>query len=351
MSLSDPSTWKPVQSSYDFWNERSFLAGILIGAVAYGVHATLFFITFSLLWQRKRTQWRDYIWIVYVVALFAISSIANYAQLKFTQSIWIDNRNYPGGPSAYLVEQQTAFDARLVVGGYMVNGWLQDGLILYRFWVIFEGHPLVALPALLFLGTIGSSTALMVVISGTSYFEGIGATLLIAYYTLSVTLNIFATVTISVKLLIARRRLREVASGISQSYLSVSAILIESSFLYSICGIIFLVPFGLGDPFQNVILPTLAQVESIAPLLIIMRVAQGCAWSPDTRTSFSVTMSAPSNLPQNRLHSTNQSNEHGATESISLSVLRASDIDTTVSKGSLSRPLRHSDEIFSVPKS
>lgn len=94
------------------------------------MHATLFFTTLNLLWKKKRSDWRDYKWITFVVALFAVSSVANYGQLKFTQMIWIDNRNYPGGPSAYLVEQQTAFEARLVVGGYMVNGWLQDGLIV-----------------------------------------------------------------------------------------------------------------------------------------------------------------------------------------------------------------------------
>ncbi|EJD50831.1 hypothetical protein AURDEDRAFT_159973 [Auricularia subglabra TFB-10046 SS5] len=229
MSASDPASWRPVESAYDFWNERSFLAGILIGAVAYGVHATLFFITISLLAKKKRSHWKDYNWLTYVLVLFTISSIANYGQLKFTQMIWIDNRNYPGGPSAYLVEQQTAFEAKLVVGGYMVNGWLQDGLILYRFWVIFGGRPVIILvPSLLFLGTV--------------------------------------------------------------------AILIESAFLYTICGVAFLVPFGLADPFQNVILPTLAQIESIAPLLIIMRVAQGQAWSTETTTQFSRSTYAPKSI-------------------------------------------------------
>lgn len=87
-------------------------------------------MTVALLWKKQRTHWRDYTWITYVLLLFALSSIANYGQLKFTQMIWVDNRNYPGGPSAYLVEQQTAFEARLVAGGYLVNGWLQDGLIV-----------------------------------------------------------------------------------------------------------------------------------------------------------------------------------------------------------------------------
>lgn len=106
----------------------------------------------------------------------------------------------------------------------------------------------------------GVSTALMAIIDGQSYFQGTGADLVIAYYTLSVALNLVATVAISAKLWAARRRLRDVSS-MPTPYVSVSAILIESAFLYTVCGIAFLVPFGLADPFQNVILPTLAQVE------------------------------------------------------------------------------------------
>ncbi|EJD50827.1 hypothetical protein AURDEDRAFT_159970 [Auricularia subglabra TFB-10046 SS5] len=342
MSLEDPATWRPVESALDLWNERSFLAGILIGAVAYGVHATLFFTTLNLLFKRPRATWADYSWITYVIVLFLISSIANWGQ--FTQMIWIDNRNYPGGPSAYLVEQQTEFAAKLVVGGYMVNGWLQDGLIVYRFWVIFRNYAAIIIPFLLFLGTVATSTWLMVIIDGTSYFEGTGAALLIAYYALSVALNVLATVAISIRLWIARRRMRTISSGIASSYISISAILIESAFLYTVCGIAFLVPFGLADPSQNIILPTLAQVESIAPLLIIMRVAQGRAWSAETTTQYDRSTFSSSGARHRRGISSGHDAERGQTESVALSGLRngpvgSHDLDKTALAGSYGEPI------------
>ena len=96
---------------------------------------------------------------------------------------------------------------------------------------------------------LGASSGLIGVIPTTPYFEGIGAKLLIAYYAQSVGLNLVATVAISTKLLMARRLLRQASQGISTSYISISAILIESAFLYTACGVVFLVPFGLQDPF------------------------------------------------------------------------------------------------------
>lgn len=319
--LNDSSTWVPEESSESLWNERSFLAGMLIGAVAYGVHATLFFTTLSLLFKKKRAQWKDYTWIAYVLALFTISSIGNYGQLKYTEEVWIDNRNYPGGPGAYLVEQRTVFSAKLVVASFMINGWLQDGLILYRFWVFFGGHTLaVVIPCMMFLGTVGASSGLIGVIPTTPYFEGIGAKLLIAYYAQSVGLNLVATVAISTKLLMARRLLRQASQGISTSYISISAILIESAFLYTACGVVFLVPFGLQDPFQNIMLPTLAQVESIAPLLIIMRVAQGQAWSAETTTQVANSTMKFTHGTR-RVLSTANDLEQGHTDTVALAVL------------------------------
>ncbi|KZV89598.1 hypothetical protein EXIGLDRAFT_677842 [Exidia glandulosa HHB12029] len=283
----DPANWVSPEPADAVWNERSYLAGILIGAVAYGVHATLFFITFALLWGRRRTHWRDYIWITYICVLFALSSLANGMQFWFTQLIYIDQGpRYPGGLSAFIIEQQSQTAAVWCVGAYIVNNWLQDGLILYRFWIIYGKRfwPIV-LPGLVFLADVGISTALMVSLSRESFFLDLGAQLLTAYFSLSVGLNILLTAAIVGKLYFARRKLRSISSATSLSHhTSVAAMLIESALLYSVCGIIFLVPFSISDFTQNLVLPTLGQVESIAPLLIIMRVAQGQAWSSETST-------------------------------------------------------------------
>ncbi|EJD46575.1 hypothetical protein AURDEDRAFT_136854 [Auricularia subglabra TFB-10046 SS5] len=286
MSVNDSSTWHPNEPALALWNERSYLDGIFIGAVAYGVHATLFFITLKLLWARPRTTWKDYIWISYIVVLFTISSIGNGTQLKFTQMIYIDNREYPGGPAAYFVDGSTDFMAVFCNSVYILNTWLQDGLLMYRFWIIFgRGYLILAFPALVFLATIALAIVLIVMLSrpGMTIWSAVNVQLITAYWSISVAFNILLTIAIVSRLLLMRYKIGRTNKALAIGpYVSVSAMLIESAFLYSICGLIFLVSFGVGSPVQNLVLPTLAQVESIAPLLIIMRVAQGNAWSADT---------------------------------------------------------------------
>ncbi|EJD48817.1 hypothetical protein AURDEDRAFT_17999, partial [Auricularia subglabra TFB-10046 SS5] len=277
--------WGPDESSSALWNERSYLAGILVGAVAYGVHATLFFITLGLLWSQKRAHPQNRRWIAFVLLLFTLSSLANGAQFKFTQMIYIDNRNYPGGPSAYLIEKQTETPALICLISYIVNNWMQDGLILYRFWIIYGRRTeVVILPVIMFVSTIGISCTFMSRATGITFFETPTANLLTSYFSISIALNVILTIAIATKLLLVRRRLARHTSPLvhDSPHFSAAAMLIESAVLYSVCGVIFLVPWGLADPVQNLILPTLGQAESIAPLLIIMRVAQGHAWSSDT---------------------------------------------------------------------
>ncbi|KZV85728.1 hypothetical protein EXIGLDRAFT_681546 [Exidia glandulosa HHB12029] len=284
MSQADSSSWAPNLSPDELWNERSYFTGVLIGAVAYGVHCTLFFIALQLLLARKRSHWKDYIWIAYMVVLFSVSSVANGTRFKFTQASWIDNRNYPGGPGAYLVEQTTSVDLTCNIA-YIINGWLQDALIIYRFWVIY-GRSFVALagPLIVFLAEIVLSLWLVVGLTGGEILRlTVLSKLFTSYFAISIGLNILLTLAIVFELMMARRNIGRLVNGSAQ-YVSVAAMLVESAALYAICGILFLVPWGLQDPVQQLVLPTLGQVESIAPVLIIMRVAQGRAWSADTET-------------------------------------------------------------------
>lgn len=288
MSLEVPAnaSWAPNESALALWGERSYLDGIFIGAVAYGVHATLFFITLKLLLERPRSAWRDYIWIAFIVALFTISSIGNGSQLKFTQIVFIDARNYPGGPAAFYVDGSRDFMAVFCNSIYTVNTWLQDGLLLYRFWVIFgRSYAFVALPTLVYTASVALGCTVIFMLSREmTIWSDIGFQLVTAYWAVSIALNILLTCAIVSRLLFVRRQLGGYR-GSTLPYVSVSAMLIESAFLYSACGIAFLVAYGANSPVQNLILPTLAQMQSIAPLLIIMRVAQGRAWTASTSVS------------------------------------------------------------------
>ncbi|KZV85731.1 hypothetical protein EXIGLDRAFT_841252 [Exidia glandulosa HHB12029] len=289
MSLEDASSLAPNVTAQQLWSERACLDGVLIGAVAYGVHATLFFIALKLLWERSRPNPNAKFWMAYIIVVFAVSSVANGAQLKFTQMSFVDNRNYPGGPSVYIAQQAGAKPSVTSISAYIINGWLQDALIIYRFWVIYNRSiPAIIGPVVVFLGEIVVSFWLMIGLSmeGKVLRAGISVQLFTSYFSLSIALNILLTLAIVTKLLLVRRRIRHHAADSKRmaQYVSVSAMMVESAALYAVCGILFLVPWGLKNTVEQLVLPTLGQAESLAPLLIIVRVAQGRAWSSDTES-------------------------------------------------------------------
>ena len=83
-----------------------------------------------LLWGKKRRERRDYVWITFIVVLFALSSIANGMQFKFTQMIYIDDRNYPGGPWQYFLDTQSqAIDVIFLATLFLIT-FLCDTLVV-----------------------------------------------------------------------------------------------------------------------------------------------------------------------------------------------------------------------------
>lgn len=124
-----------------------------------------------------------------------------------------------------------------------------------------------------------------------------------AWTSLSVAFNIIVTSIISIKLLIAYRRLRAVTSPeYAEIYAGVAAILIESALPYALFGFIFSVLYGLNNVSSlgfavvwigftvsasllavlNEIVLTIDCRKGISPQLIILRVAMGTAWAQDT---------------------------------------------------------------------
>ncbi|KAH7099605.1 hypothetical protein BKA62DRAFT_621194 [Auriculariales sp. MPI-PUGE-AT-0066] len=280
------------KDSYESWNERFYLNGVLLGAVAYGVHATLFFSTLQLLWARSRSSWKDWVWIFYIFALFVISSVGNGGDLKFAQMIWIDNRNFPGGPTVYIVASCRCLQQHC----YIINSWLQDGLLLYRVWVIFNGRvSAIVLPGIVFLTTAGERSRFMFISSASltlthssrdillsqptmTIWSTLAYPIFTSYWSISIGFNALCTTVIVIRLIMLRMKAVQL---MADSYASISAIFIESAALYTITGIVFIVLYATNSSILNLFLPTLAQVQSIAPLLIILRVAQGTALSAD----------------------------------------------------------------------
>lgn len=124
----------------------------------------------------------------------------------------------------------------------------------------------------------------------------------IAYWTLSISLNIILTLMIVARLAYQKRRLtKAMGNSHGQIYVSISAMLVESAAIYSICGLIYLIAYARNDPFNYVVLPPQGQLQvrrldppsviicatdfrcqGVSSLLIILRVGSGQAWSRNT---------------------------------------------------------------------
>ncbi|GJJ11029.1 hypothetical protein Clacol_005260 [Clathrus columnatus] len=151
------SQWAPAnETESNLFGERLLLNGPIIGAVAYGVHATLYIYCLSLFWSlRKREPRKSWIFGAYITINFILGSIGNGVNTVETQYAFIDDRDFPGGPLAYSFA--TSSITVNVVGfvAYVVNAWFQDGLLLYRFFIIFDHNYWIALiPAGLYIVSI-----------------------------------------------------------------------------------------------------------------------------------------------------------------------------------------------------
>ncbi|KAJ2929642.1 hypothetical protein H1R20_g7450, partial [Candolleomyces eurysporus] len=239
-----PEYAPPGETATDLWMERSNLIGLIIGAVAYG-------------------------------------------NTKFVQMGYIDYRNYPGGPNAFTFDFYPIFVNMFGTAAYVVMNWLADGLMLYRFAVIYDRKPLLMLvPGLLYLGILGLSITLLCFMTMPShgFWDPMTVKIGTAYWSVSVSTNILITVSIAGRLLRMRTAIKKLLGpNHSSPYTSTMAMLIESAALYTTWALVFIITYARGDIFQNIVLPSLGQ--GIAPLLIIFRVAQGKAWTSSTGTT------------------------------------------------------------------
>jgi len=286
------------------WAQRSNMDGALLTSVAYGIHATLFFLCFNILASRGRKTRRDWALLVYTCLVFTFGSLGYGMVARWVEMMFVDNINFPGGPAAFNYEESNDWVNVVGVAFYIVGIWLQDGLLLWRFFIIYRRNIyLTLIPATAFLASFVLGCLMIADICNPSnnFYAGFAAHILIIFLGLSAAYNTVLTLGIVLHLMYMRLKLKALASLSTSStmtpYVSVSAMLIESAMLYTVNALIFVISFALNSNLANLVLGPLGQTTSIAPLMIIYRVLVGRAWSDDTFSSFA--HSEPSTLGKN----------------------------------------------------
>ncbi|CAA7266647.1 unnamed protein product [Cyclocybe aegerita] len=293
--LGDPSSWRPDVPASQIFEEKTWLQGSFLSAIAYGVVVTLFFLNFSLLLERLKkdpSSWRtsshrrqNLALITYVGIMFVLSTLTVASQAEMTQLGFIVNRNFPGGPAAFQNVMFSIPVSRIGNVCFSLMNWLADCVLLWRCVVIYRTSSIsmtkvMAVPVVMLLASFVTGIIYPTQISraGSSPWATEAFTLI--YGLISLSLNILITVMIVVRLYLHRRRVVQ-AIGVrhASQYTSIIAMLIESAFVLDVVVIWFLIAFAIESPLANIALSTLVQVQTIASFMIIFRVATGTAWA------------------------------------------------------------------------
>ncbi|EJD46594.1 hypothetical protein AURDEDRAFT_164417 [Auricularia subglabra TFB-10046 SS5] len=283
------------ETAADIWYEVCNLDGAMVVAVAYGVHATLFFCCLGALWeQRKKLPLQTYAYIVYICLQFAFGTIAFACNARFNEMLFITDRDYPGGPNAFFVDFQSHWAVYVGYVFYICMAWLQDILLIWRLFIFWERkHYMLVVPGSLFIVSFVLGAMLLAQIGqpGANVWQSVSFNIFTIWFAIEISTTIYITTLIVARLVMMKYRLRKIFGPSYHSpYLSIAAMLIESGLMYSVAALVFLISYVRNSPFQNMVLNMVGQIEAIAPVLIILRVAQGRGLGPSQLKATTETM-------------------------------------------------------------
>ncbi|EKM48023.1 uncharacterized protein PHACADRAFT_155352 [Phanerochaete carnosa HHB-10118-sp] len=270
-------SWTPDETPAELWLDRISLIGAELADVAYGVHVTLFFLCFNAWWSARRHSPRGaYSTIAFISCIFVLGSVGIAASMRIQQLAYIDDSNFPGGPGAF--ESVSGYMKINVFGfsAYTVNAWFADGLLLYRFYILWSTsrHRWAVIPPFLaYLLSIISSSILLaqMAVPGGALWLSTNANMALTFWSASISVTCYCTLGIIIKLLYMRYQVRKAFGGGEQlPYFSVAAMLIESALLYVAFALAFLVTYALSNRISFMLISILGQAQvSLTDTLVL----------------------------------------------------------------------------------
>ncbi|KAG2365376.1 hypothetical protein BDR07DRAFT_668212 [Suillus spraguei] len=247
--------------------ERSRLVGMISGGVSYGTYLLLTVQALIALMQRPRHGQKiannRRTLICYTLITFSLGTISFAGNTKYTEMIWIDLRDAPGGPVA-LIENVMHYRINFmaICCGYITE-LLMQALLLYRCFVIWNWERYVTIPMVAIY--IGMIVAIIVLVqAGTgALFYNIDTTL--AYLVLQVAHTILYTILVAKRLLSIRGQMRQALGEYdSSTYDTIIFMVVESAMAYSLFIIIYIVGFAIhSDPLSTLCFLSINQVRAL----------------------------------------------------------------------------------------
>ncbi|KAJ8072805.1 hypothetical protein PM082_016364 [Marasmius tenuissimus] len=271
-----------------FLLEHYDFAGIQLSEIFYGITIVLFFQCMLALLRPRHGRKPNYFLALYTFVLFGLGTTFTAINGRLLQLAFVDNRAIEGGPEAWQLLNYSTARPLTANAVFIIANWLADGLLLFRCKVVWqEKYWILGFPVLLALGDLTMGTLYLYQLSQPSanLFTGQAIDFGLPYFVLSTSLNILLTILLCSRLIFHQRRIAKTLMRPQVPYMSIVAMLVESSAIYAVCSIIFIGTYGAGNIASSIFLPVLAQAQVISPLLIISRVARRKAWTSDNTVS------------------------------------------------------------------
>ncbi|KJA23185.1 hypothetical protein HYPSUDRAFT_215254 [Hypholoma sublateritium FD-334 SS-4] len=286
--MSQPAAPPPDTVPSPFFHEENALfVGIAFESIFYGITFLLYCLTIRnlFLWSSKknsRTLWRlmGFLTIQQIALLIAVLTNIQFCVLAF-----VYHRDTPGGPVAYQILNSNVAPAYASLASFSVCNWFQDVVLLYRFHVIYnKWYKIFTLACMLFLTSIAFNLILLIQLSGHAGLLNVGNNLPVStiYFSLSVGLNVILTLLIVGRIIYCARLTTTNQSKLPKRYVSVSAMIIESSALSAVTGIALIITLHTNVASSIAIESLYGAMTVLAPVLITYRVSTGDAWSRNT---------------------------------------------------------------------
>jgi hypothetical protein len=285
--MSQPAT---VPSPF-FREENALFVEIAFESIFYGITFILYCLTMRNLFLRSSktnspaTSWKliGFLTVQQIALLIAVIGNIQFCVLAF-----VYHRDTPGGPIAYQTLHSNVAPAYAGLASFTVCNWLQDAVLLYRFLIIYDakwsGFLVFAFPCLLFLTSIAFSLILLIQLSGHAGLLNVGNNLPVStiYFSLSIGLNVLVTLLIVGRIIYCGRMASSNLSKLPKHYVSISAMIVESSALSAVTGIVLIITLHTNVAASIAMEGLYGAMTVLAPVLIAYRVSTGDAWSRNT---------------------------------------------------------------------
>ncbi|KAG7097043.1 hypothetical protein E1B28_004434 [Marasmius oreades] len=246
-----------VLEHYDF-------AGIQLSEILYGITIVLFFRCMLALLRPRNGRKPSYLLALYTFVLFGLGTIFTALNGRLLQLSFIDNRAFEGGPEAYWLSIYSTSMPLTANTVFIIANWLADGLLLFRCKVVWqEKYWILAFPVLLAFGDLAMGSLYLYQLSqpNANLFTKQAVDFGLPYFVLSTSLNVLLTILLCSRLIFHQRWIAKTLLRTQVPYMSIVAMLIESSAIYAACSIIFIGTYGAGNIASSIFLPVLAQTQ------------------------------------------------------------------------------------------